>query len=103
MSVFATKSIETLTAEAQAADGHALKRVLGRRDSSSRSALERSLGRASLYTTGQAAAAHAGPAIVVSMAIAGVASALAGLCYAEFAVGGSCVGIRVHLRVCDAR
>ena len=35
--------------------------------------------------TGQAAAAHAGPAIVISMVLAGVVSALAGLCYAEFA------------------
>ena len=35
--------------------------------------------------TGQAAAAHAGPAIVLSMVLAGIASALAGLCYAEFA------------------
>jgi len=35
--------------------------------------------------TGQAAAVHAGPAIVLSMVIAGVAAALAGLCYAELA------------------
>jgi len=35
--------------------------------------------------TGQAAAVHAGPAIVVSMLIAGAAAALAGLCYAELA------------------
>lgn len=35
--------------------------------------------------TGQAAAAHAGPAIVLSMLVAGVAAALAGLCYAELA------------------
>jgi APA family basic amino acid/polyamine antiporter len=35
--------------------------------------------------TGQAAAVHAGPAIVLSMLIAGVAAALAGLCYAELA------------------
>ena len=35
--------------------------------------------------TGQAAAAHAGPAIVISMVLAGVVSALAGLCYAELA------------------
>src|SRR5204863_8506782 len=35
--------------------------------------------------TGQAAAAHAGPAIVLSMVVAGLASALAALCYSEFA------------------
>ena len=35
--------------------------------------------------TGQAAAAHAGPAVVLSMIVAGIASALAALCYAEFA------------------
>jgi APA family basic amino acid/polyamine antiporter len=35
--------------------------------------------------TGQVAAMHAGPAIVVSMVIAGVAAALAGVCYAELA------------------
>jgi APA family basic amino acid/polyamine antiporter len=35
--------------------------------------------------TGQAAALHAGPAIVLSMVIAGIAAALAGVCYAELA------------------
>ncbi len=35
--------------------------------------------------TGQAAAMHAGPAIVISMLVAGVAAALAGLCYSELA------------------
>jgi APA family basic amino acid/polyamine antiporter len=43
------------------------------------------IGTGIFVLTGQAAAAHAGPAIVISMLIAGVASALAGLCYAEFA------------------
>src|SRR5690349_15928372 len=35
--------------------------------------------------TGQAAAAHSGPAIVISMVIAGVTAALAGACYSELA------------------
>jgi basic amino acid/polyamine antiporter, APA family len=35
--------------------------------------------------TGQAAALHAGPAIVLSMLIAGFAAALAGMCYSELA------------------
>jgi APA family basic amino acid/polyamine antiporter len=43
------------------------------------------IGTGIFVLTGQAAAMHAGPAIVVSMVIAGVVSALAGLCYAEFA------------------
>ena len=43
------------------------------------------IGTGIFVLTGQIAAANAGPAIVISMVIAGVASALAGLCYAEFA------------------
>jgi amino acid transporter len=35
--------------------------------------------------TGQAAAQYAGPAIVISFVLAGLACAFAGLCYAEFA------------------
>ena len=64
-----------------------------------RGLLRRSLGPINLVTlgigaiigtgifvlTGEAAAQHAGPAIVLSMVLAGFASALAGLCYAEFA------------------
>ena len=84
MSIFATKSIETLKAEAQATDGHALKRVLGRGDLIALG-IGAVIGAGIFVLTGQAAAAYAGPAIVLSMAVAGVASALAGLCYAEFA------------------
>ena len=43
------------------------------------------IGTGIFVLTGQAAAAHAGPAIVLSMIVAGVVSALAALCYAEFA------------------
>ena len=43
------------------------------------------IGAGIFVLTGQAAAQYAGPAIVLSMLLAGVASALAGLCYAEFA------------------
>ena len=43
------------------------------------------IGTGIFVLTGQAAAAHAGPAIVISMVLAGVVSALAGLCYAELA------------------
>ena len=47
--------------------------------------------------------ANAGPAIVISMVIAGVVSALAGLCYAEFASTVPDRGIGLHLRLRDAR
>ena len=43
------------------------------------------IGAGIFVLTGQAAAQYAGPAIVISFIIAGVASALAALCYAEFA------------------
>src|SRR5476651_2318938 len=61
--------------------------------------LKRSLGPLNLITlgigaiigagifvlTGQAAAKHAGPAVVLSFVFAGITCAFAGLCYAEFA------------------
>ena len=43
------------------------------------------IGAGIFVLTGQAAAAYAGPGIVFSFIIAGIACALAGLCYAEFA------------------
>ncbi|MGH8168105.1 MAG: amino acid permease, partial [Woeseiaceae bacterium] len=43
------------------------------------------IGAGIFVLTGQAAAMHAGPAIMLSFVMAGFACALAGLCYAEFA------------------
>ena len=43
------------------------------------------IGAGIFVLTGHAAAAHAGPAIVLSFVLAGIACGLAGLCYAEFA------------------
>jgi APA family basic amino acid/polyamine antiporter len=43
------------------------------------------IGTGIFVLTGQAAAAHAGPAVVLSMVVAGVVSGLAALCYAELA------------------
>ena len=43
------------------------------------------IGTGIFVLTGQAAAANAGPAIVLSMVLAGLTSVLAALCYAEFA------------------
>ncbi|HUQ15335.1 MAG TPA: amino acid permease, partial [Gemmatimonadales bacterium] len=43
------------------------------------------IGTGIFVLTGTAASQHAGPALVVSMIIAAIACALAGLCYAELA------------------
>ena len=43
------------------------------------------IGAGIFVLTGQAAAQYAGPAIVISFIISGLACAFAGLCYAEFA------------------
>src|SRR5689334_9941424 len=79
-----TKSIETLKAEAAVTGEHSLKRVLGPLDLTSLG-IGAVIGTGIFVLTGQAAAAYTGPAIVLSMVLAGFASALAGLCYSEFA------------------
>ncbi|WP_439559067.1 amino acid permease, partial [Dyadobacter sp.] len=81
--MFATKSIDRIRAEA-AENQHGLKRVLSATDLTTLG-IGAIIGTGIFVLTGQAAAAHAGPAIVLSMVLAGFASALAGLCYAEFA------------------
>ncbi len=83
-SLFATKSLEKIKAEAGATGDHTLKRVLGPVNLVTLG-IGAIIGTGIFVLTGQAAAAHAGPAIVISMIIAGVVSALAGLCYSEFA------------------
>jgi basic amino acid/polyamine antiporter, APA family len=82
VSIFATKSIDPLKARA-GADSQ-LKRVLGPVDLTSLG-IGAIIGTGIFVLTGQAAAAHAGPGIVLSMVLAGAVSALAALCYAEFA------------------
>ncbi|HXH06404.1 MAG TPA: amino acid permease [Vicinamibacterales bacterium] len=84
MPLFATKSIDRLKAEAADTGAHSLKRVLGPLDLVTLG-VGAIIGAGIFVLTGQAAATHAGPAIVLSMVLAGIASALAGLCYAEFA------------------
>src|ERR1700716_3630703 len=83
MSIFATKSIEQLKAEAADTGEHSLKRVLGPINLVTLG-IGAIIGTGIFVLTGEAAAEHAGPAIVLSMVLAGFASALAGLCYAEF-------------------
>jgi APA family basic amino acid/polyamine antiporter len=84
MSLFATKSIDKLKAEAEASGEHTLKRALGPVNLVTLG-IGAIIGTGIFVLTGQAAAQRAGPAIVISMVIAGLVSALAGLCYSEFA------------------
>ena len=76
-----------------------LSRLLKEAENEGESGLKRTLGPLNLITlgigaiigagifvlTGQAAAIHAGPAVVLSFVLAGITCAFAGLCYAEFA------------------
>src|SRR5271156_4030291 len=76
-----------------------LSRLLTEAENEGESGLKRTLGPLNLITlgigaiigagifvlTGQAAAIHAGPAVVLSFVLAGITCAFAGLCYAEFA------------------
>jgi basic amino acid/polyamine antiporter, APA family len=75
------KSIESLRADANAGQ---LRRVLGPVQLTALG-VGAIIGAGIFVLTGQAAAQHAGPAIVLSFVLAGVACGFAGLCYAEFA------------------
>ena len=84
MSIFATKSIEQIQSEQLGAHGGGLKRVLGP-SQLIMLGVGAIIGTGIFVLTGQAAAANAGPAIVLSMVLAGLTSVLAALCYSEFA------------------
>ena len=84
MSLFITVPLARLQARADGHEGSALPRVLGRGDLLSLG-IGAVIGAGIFVLTGQVAGTHTGPAIVLAMGLAGLASALAGLCYAEFA------------------
>ena len=84
MSLWATKSIAKLRADAEAGGEAALKRALGPLNLVTLG-IGAIIGAGIFVLTGQAAALHAGPAVPISMTIVGVACAFAGLCYAEMA------------------
>src|SRR5687768_11991783 len=75
------KSIESLRADANTSG---LRRVLGPVQLTALG-VGAIIGAGIFVLTGQAAAQHAGPAIVLSFVLAGIACGFAGLCYAEFA------------------
>src|SRR5439155_27020248 len=75
------KSVAALQTEAQA--DQSLKRALGPLNLTALG-IGAVIGAGIFVLTGQAAAKYAGPGIVFSFILAGVACAFAGLCYAEF-------------------
>jgi APA family basic amino acid/polyamine antiporter len=80
--LFAQKSLDTLLKEM--AGEHRLRRVLGPISLTSLG-VGAIIGAGIFVMTGRAAAQDAGPAIMMSYVVAGVACSLAALCYAEFA------------------
>lgn len=84
MSLFATKPISKIIAEAAETGEHTLKKTLSSVDLTLLG-VGAIIGTGIFVLTGQAAGKHAGPAVVISMILAGVVSAFAALCYSEFA------------------
>ncbi|MEP6507723.1 MAG: amino acid permease [Gemmatimonadales bacterium] len=81
MSILTKKSIEDLRADAESGT---LRRALGALNLTTLG-IGSIIGTGIFVLTGTAASQNAGPALVLSMIIAGVACGFAGLCYAEFA------------------
>src|SRR5438034_11643510 len=84
MSLWATKSIAVLRAEADAVGERSLRRHLGALNLITLG-IGAIIGAGIFVLTGQAAALHAGPAVPLSFILTGIACAFAGLCYAEMA------------------
>src|SRR5438132_7371333 len=80
--IFATKSLEMLADEAQGENR--LRRVLGPVGLTSLG-VGAIIGAGIFVITGRVAANDAGPGVLLSYAVAGIACALAAFCYAEFA------------------
>src|SRR5947209_12094866 len=81
--LFATKSLEQLHHE-MAQDEGRLRRVLGPVGLTAL-AIGAIIGAGIFVMTGRVAADNAGPAVMLSYAVAGLGCALAAFCYAEFA------------------
>jgi APA family basic amino acid/polyamine antiporter len=84
MQLFRTKPLEAILAEAEESGEGTLKKTLGV-TALTLLGVGAIIGTGIFVLTGQAAGKYAGPAVVISMIIAGVVSALAALCYSEFA------------------
>lgn len=84
MSLFATKPISQIVAEASESGEHTFKKALSALDLTMLG-IGAIIGTGIFVLTGQAAGDKAGPAVVISMIVAGIVSAFAALCYSEFA------------------
>ena len=82
MDLFRRKNIADLQAEAET--DHSLKRTLGALNLTMLG-VGAIIGTGIFVLTGTVAAQNAGPAVVLSFVLAGLASVFAALCYAEFA------------------
>jgi APA family basic amino acid/polyamine antiporter len=82
--LLATKPLSRLMHEAQDEGESGLKRTLGPLNLITLG-IGAIIGAGIFVLTGQAAAKHAGPAVMLSFVVAGITCAFAGLCYAEFA------------------
>jgi APA family basic amino acid/polyamine antiporter len=80
--LFATKSLDRIMAESEAGE-HKLKRTLGPL-SLVALGIGAIIGAGLFSLTGVAAAQNAGPAVALSMVVAAIGCAFAGLCYSEF-------------------
>src|SRR5712692_7904606 len=82
--LLAKKPLEIIMSEAQEVGEHSLRRALGPLNLVTLG-IGAIIGAGIFVITGQAAAQFAGPAIIISFVLAGIACVFAGLCYAEFA------------------
>src|SRR6187551_1387572 len=82
MNLFRRKSVTELQAEAKS--DHSLKRALGAVNLTALG-IGAIIGTGIFVLTGTVAAQNAGPAVVLSFILAGIASVFAALCYSEFA------------------
>jgi APA family basic amino acid/polyamine antiporter len=82
--LLATKPLDTILQESREEGEHSLKRALGPLNLITLG-IGAIIGAGIFVLTGAAAAQYAGPAIVLSFVLAGIACAFAGLCYSEFA------------------
>src|SRR3954468_21420271 len=82
MNLFRRKSVTDLQAEAET--DHSLKRALGMVNLTALG-IGAIIGTGIFVLTGTVAAQNAGPAVILSFVLAGIASVFAALCYSEFA------------------